>query len=107
MVYIEVPILYSMKQILQLEQEQNTVSPDRSVGNLFQEFLEVNDKIAQGDFDRFAKIVNISVLGEDGERIFLRDEATGFPARVTQLLKMVIKSAQIAGLKFHPAVAGG
>lgn len=95
-----------MKQILQIEQEQNTVSPDRSVGNLFQEFLEVNSKIAQGDFDRFSNIVNVSVIGEDGERVFLRADS-GFPAKVSQLLKMVIKSAQINGLKFHPFVAGG
>ena len=106
MVYIEVYLTYIMKQITQLKQEQDTVSPDRSVGNLFQEFLEINDKIAQGDFDRFAEIVNVSVLGADGERVFLRAES-GFPAKVSQLLKMVIKSAQLNGLKFHPFVAGG
>ncbi len=107
MVYIDVGILYIMKQIQQLQYEQDTVTLDRSIGNLFEEFLELNSKIAQGDFDRFAKIVNVSVIGENGERVFLRDEASGFPAKVSQLLKMVIKSVQIAGLKFHPAVAGG
>ena len=107
MVYIKGYLLYIMKQIQQLKQEQDTVTLDRSVGNLFEEFLELNGKIAQGDFDHFAKIVNVTVLGVDGERIFLRDEASGFPAKVSQLLKMVIKSAQIVGLKFQPAVAGG
>jgi hypothetical protein len=92
-----------MKQIQQFkEQEQETVSLDRSIGNLFQEFLEVNGKTAQGDFDHFASQVNVSLNGE-----FLRLTPKGFPALVKDILKVVVKAKDIVGLKFHPAVAGG
>ena len=105
-VYIERSLVVSMKQILQLEQEQDTVSPDRSIGNLFEEFLEINGKIAQGDFDQFAENVMVSVIDENDDRIFLRS-SSGFPATVKQMLKTVIKSKDLVGLKFHPRVAGG
>jgi hypothetical protein len=106
MIYIEVYLTTIMKQIQQIKYEQDTVSLDRSIGNLFEEFLELNGKTAQGDFDQYAEIVMVSVLGEDGERVFLR-ELGGFPSSVQQILKMVIKAKDLVGLKFHPKVAGG
>ena len=66
----------------------------------------MNNKIAQGDFDHFGDIVMVSVIDESGDRVFLRS-SLGFPASVKQVLKMVIKSKDLVGLKFHPKVAGG
>lgn len=88
-----------MKQI-QVEQpfvEQDYETLEKSVGNLFTEFLE--KKSALVDFKEWSKKTLISLDGE-----VLRGE-DGFPAKVMDILKMVIKPDQ--KLKFLPANAGG
>lgn len=85
-----------MKQTFQNELEQE-VSLDRSVGNLFTEFLESKNKLV--DFDKYAQITSVSIDGS-----IVRGSG-GFPAKIKEILKMVVKPSQ--EVRFLPAVAGG
>ena len=96
--YIDVPVITSMKQIFQTEIEQE-VSLDRSIGNLFEEFLKERGQPMEA-FGEHAENVLISLDGE-----VLRTHVGGFPAKVSQILKMVIRPDQ--KVEFLPAVASG
>ncbi len=85
-----------MKQQFKNELEQE-VSLDRSIGNLFTEFLESKNRLAE--FDNFAQRALVVVDGE-----VLRG-AHGFPAKVMEVLKLVIKPTQ--EVRFQPILAGG
>lgn len=80
------------------ELTQKTQTLERSVGNLFADFLESKHRL--GDFKKLSELTIISIDGE-----FLRLKAKGFPARVSEILKMSLMPSQ--ELKFFPAVAGG
>ena len=87
-----------MKQTYRQEIETE-VSLDRSVGNLFADFLE-SKKVPMSDFDSWAERVIISLDG-----VVLRLKEGGFPAKVSEVIKMIIKPEQ--EIKFLPAVAAG
>ena len=93
-----------MKQIQVFREEQETVTLERSVGNLFEEFLELNGRLA--DFDKLSKIVTVVV---DGDFIRVNLDGTlnpkGFVAKVSQVLKSVIKPTQ--SVVFQPITASG
>ena len=86
-----------MEQLQQVQPEQEVIT-EKSIGNLFQEFLEAKGRI--GEFERLSKSVNISIDGE-----FVRSTPKGFPATVAQVLRTKVLPTQ--NLRFHPAVAGG
>lgn len=87
-----------MKAQLSQHVEQEVIL-ERSVGNLFEEFLSVKyNRLAE--FDDWSQRTLVSLDGE-----VVRLEEKGFPAKVSQILKMVIKPDQ--ELRFLPAVAGG
>ena len=83
-----------MKQIQELQEQ---VSLERSVGNLFTEFLESKNRL--GEFAFWSENVMVSL---DGTVVRC---AGGFPAKVMDILKMVILPTQV--LKFLPRHAGG
>ncbi len=85
-----------MKQTFQTEIEQE-VSLDRSIGNLFTEFLESKNRLAE--FDNFADRTLIAIDGE-----VLRAKS-GFPAKVAEILKLIVKPTQ--EVRFQPILAGG
>jgi len=86
-----------MKQQFKNKLEQE-VSLDRSVGNLFTEFLESKNRLAE--FDNWA---NRTLVIVDGEA--LRGITHNFPAKVAEILKLVIKPTQ--EVRFQPILAGG
>jgi hypothetical protein len=73
-----------MEQLQQVQQEQEVIL-ERSIGNLFEEFLESKGRI--GEFKALSQQVN------------------SFPATVAQVLRTKVLPTQ--ELRFHPAVAGG
>jgi hypothetical protein len=85
-----------MEQI-QVQPEQEVIL-ERSIGNLFEEFLESKGRI--GEFESLSKSVNIVVDGE-----YVRLTPKGFPATVAQVLRTKVLPSQ--ELRFQPAVAGG
>ena len=94
-----------MEQIQQIQQIQQFKSPleqevivEKSVGNLFEEFLSNKNRLAE--FDNWAGRTLVVVDGE-----IQRLSAKGLPAKVSQILKLVIKPTQ--SLKFLPILAGG
>ena len=103
-VYIIVCSNLSMKQItIPKIVEQEVVPQSKSVGNLFEEFL--TEKNALGDFDRLAENVMV-VISNDGGKIFeVMRGVDGFPAKVKDILKMVVSPSQI--LEFRKRLAGG
>ena len=86
-----------MEQLQQVQQEQEVIL-ERSIGNLFEEFLDSKGRI--GEFEALSQQVNISVDGD-----FVRLTQKGFPATVAQVLRTKVLPTQ--ELRFHPAVAGG
>ncbi len=94
--YIEVPVLTSMKQIFQTEIEQE-VQLERSIGNLFEEFLTSKNRLAE--FDNFAQRTLIAI---DGEVVRAK---SGFPAKVAEILKLIVKPTQ--EIRFQPILSGG
>ncbi len=86
-----------MKQILQPKIEQE-VSLERSIGNLFEEFLIAKNRPI-ADFGKHAENVLVSIDGT-----VLRG-AGGFPAKVADILKLVVKPTQ--EVVFQPILAGG
>lgn len=87
-----------MKQQFQNELEQEVeVSLDRSIGNLFENFLESKNRLAE--FDNFAQRTLIAI---DGEVIRAK---SGFPAKVAEILKLIVKPTQ--EVRFQPILAGG
>ena len=86
-----------MKQTFQNELEQE-VSLDRSIGNLFTEFLESKNRLAE--FDNFSKRTLVVLDGE-----VLRSTSHGFPAKVFEVLKLIVKPTQ--EIRFQPILAGG
>jgi len=82
---------------LQQVQEQEVIT-EKSIGNLFEEFLASKGRI--GDFKTSSQLVNISIDGE-----FVRLTPKSFPATVSQVLRTKVLPTQ--ELRFHPAVAGG
>ncbi|KKL98551.1 hypothetical protein LCGC14_1823300 [marine sediment metagenome] len=99
MVYIDVPLSIIMNQKLESQSPLlQEVDVEKSIGNLFEEFLTKKNRLAE--FDNWAGRTLVSIDGE-----ILRLSARGFPAKVSQILKLVIKPTQ--ELKFFPALAGG
>lgn len=93
----------SMEQ--SIEKQQDQISIERSIGNLFTDFLEKKNRLAE--FDVMSKSVGITIDGvalriHQGE---LTLEPKGFPATVFQALKYVVKATQ--NIVFQPAVASG
>ena len=86
-----------MEQLQQVQQEQEVIL-ERSIGNLFEEFLASKGRI--GEFKALSQQVNISVDGD-----FVRLTQKGFPATVAQVLRTKVLPSQV--LRFQPAVAGG
>lgn len=86
-----------MEQLQQVQPEQEVIT-EKSIGNLFQEFLESKGRI--GEFKEASQLVNIVVDGE-----YVRLTPKGFPATVAQVLRTKVLPTQ--ELRFHPAVAGG
>lgn len=84
----------SMEQSLEIPNEQ---ALDKSVGNLFEEYLSSIGRLAE--FDELSQYFRADL---DGVGVL---NANGFHAKVSEILKMVIKSTQ--KLKFLPRVAGG
>lgn len=88
-----------MKQKLQSQSPLlQEVDIEKSIGNLFEEFLTKKNRLAE--FDSWSQRTLVSIDGE-----VLRLSAKGFPAKVSQILKLVIKPTQ--ELKFFPILAGG
>lgn len=87
----------TMEQIQQFKQEQEVIL-EKSIGNLFEEFLTKKNRLAE--FDEMAKYTNV-IIGNE----FVRLTPKGFPALVKDILKMVVKSTQ--ELRFQPATASG
>jgi hypothetical protein len=86
-----------MEQLQQVQPEQEVIL-EKSIGNLFEEFLESKGRTAE--FETLSQQVNISIDGE-----FVRLTPKGFPATVAQVLRNKVLPTQ--ELRFHPAVAGG
>lgn len=86
-----------MKQIVQ-QPEQQEVSLERSIGNLFEEFLDGKNRLAE--FDNFSKRTLVIV-----DDVVIRSPTSGFPAKVMEILKLVIKPTQ--EVRFQPILAGG
>ena len=86
-----------MEQLQQVQPEQEVIL-EKSIGNLFEEFLEAKGRT--GEFEALSQNVNISVDGE-----FVRLTPKGFPATVAQVLRTKVLPSQ--ELRFQPAVAGG
>ncbi len=96
--YIDVPVLTNMKQIFQTEIEQvPEVQLERSIGNLFEEFLTSKNRLAE--FDNFAQRTLIAI---DGEVV---RSTSGFPAKIAEILKLIVKPTQ--EVRFQPILAGG
>jgi hypothetical protein len=90
-----------MKQTFQTEIEQE-VTLDRSVGNLFEEFLSSKNRLAE--FDNWSQRTLVSI---DGAVVDINGTTggKGFPAKVFQILKLVVKPTQ--EIRFQPILAGG
>lgn len=87
-----------MKAELSLEQSQELVPQEKSMGIRFQEFLE-SKNIDLAEFDAWSQRSLISLDGE------VLSGKGGFPAKVKEVLGMVVKPEQ--SLQFFPAQAGG
>lgn len=87
-----------MKAELSLEQSQELVPQEKSMGIRFQEFLE-SKSIDLAEFDAWSQRSLISLDGE------VLSGKGGFPAKVKEVLGMVVKPEQ--SLQFFPAQAGG
>jgi hypothetical protein len=98
MVYIDLPHITIMEQIQQFDQNQEPISLERSIGSLFADWLEEKNRVS--DFDRLSENVIVSIDGE-----VARISGKGFPAKVSEIMKMVVKPTQ--EIKFLPRVAGG
>jgi len=86
-----------MKQITIKPKEQEVIL-ERSIGNLFEEFLTKKNRLAE--FEYWSKRTLISIDGE-----VLRLSTKGFPAKVSQTLKLIIKPTQ--KIIFRPWIAAG
>lgn len=86
---------YMEQKTIQIQEQE--ISLERSIGNLFTDFLQKKNRLAE--FDKIAENVMVSLDGA-----VLRG-AGGFPAKVKDILKMVIKPTQV--VKFLPRNAGG
>lgn len=87
-----------MKGELSIEQSQELVPQEKSMGIAFQEFLE-SKNIDLAEFDKWSQMSLISVDGK------VLSGKGGFPAKVKEVLGMVVKPDQ--ELRFFPANAGG
>ena len=83
---------------LSIEQSQELVPQEKSMGIAFQEFLE-SKGIDIAEFDKWSQMSLISVDGK------VLSGKGGFPAKVKEVLGMVVKPEQ--NLQFFPANAGG
>lgn len=102
MVYIDVYVQSNMEQIQQFNQEQEVIL-EKSIGNLFEEYLTKKNRLAE--FDNLAENVMVTI-SNDGGRIFEVVRGTGgFPAKVKDILAMVIKPTQ--EIIFRKRIAGG
>lgn len=90
-----------MEQIQQFKPEQEVIL-DRSVGNLFEEFLSEKNRLAE--FDNWAGRTMVDLDGTV-VRLISANGKPSYPANVSQILKMIIKPSQV--LKFFPINAGG
>lgn len=99
-VYIDVCCVSNMEQKLvnqsPLLQE---VDVEKSIGNLFEEFLTKKNRLAE--FDSWSKRTQVLI---DGKTVRTNGDK-GLPKYVSQILKMIIKPTQV--LKFQPIIAGG
>ncbi len=86
-----------MKQITMQPKEQEVIL-EKSIGNLFEEFLIKKNRLAEFGYQSKRTLIAI-----DGE--VLRLGVGGFPAKVSQVLKLVIKPTQ--EIRFHPWIAAG
>ena len=105
MVYIYVYLTTIMEQKLDFnEQQQEAVSLNRSIDNLFTELLEEKNRLAE--FDILSKTWTAII---DGEYIRVDTEGKlhpkGFVAKISQILKIVVKPTQ--NIVFRPILSGG
>lgn len=89
-----------MKQTFQNELEQE-VKLDRTIGNLFLEYLEDHNKPT--DKKSFELFIEQAQPVIDGS--FILNEKRSGMARVVDVLKMVVKPSQ--EVTFQPVMAGG
>ena len=87
-----------MKAELSIEQSQELVPQEKSMGIHFQEFLE-SKNIDLAEFDAWSQRSLISLDGK------VLSGKGGFPAKVKEVMGMVVKPEQ--NLQFLPWNAGG